>query len=104
MEAGTRHLQINDVKVPLPGPKGSPLRLHMFLDGSMLEVFANDTTALTARLYQNPAPSLRFTMQGDAEIASLQIWQMNPISNDRLTSSLCAIKRSLMQTNQAVSA
>ena len=31
----------------------------MFLDGSVLEVFANETTALTARIYQIPTGPLQ---------------------------------------------
>ena len=89
VETGTRQLRVNDIKAPLAGSAGSPVRLHMFLDGSVLEVFANDTTALTARLYRNPAPLLRITLEGNAEINSLHTWQMNPISKDRLTGSLC---------------
>ena len=92
VEAGKRQLRINEIKSPLAGDAGSPVRLHMFLDGSVLEAFANDTTSLTARLYQNPSPSLRLSLDGNAEIASLNIWQMNPISNGRLTGSLCASK------------
>ena len=90
VENGRRQLQINETKAPLAGDVGSPIRLRMFLDGSVLEVFANNTTSLTARLYQNPSPSLRLTLDGNAEIASLNIWQINPISKDRLTGSLCA--------------
>jgi hypothetical protein len=61
----------------------------MFLDGSILEIFTNDTTTLTARVYQNPSPRLRLVLDGNAELTSLNIWQMNPISKDRLTGSLC---------------
>ena len=83
-----RELQVNAVKASLPGTARSPVVLHMFLDGSVLEVFANETTALTARIYQIPAGPLRMKLEG-AEVASLDAWQMNPISKDRLTGSLC---------------
>jgi beta-fructofuranosidase len=52
--SGSRQLQVNKVTAPLPGAAGSPVHLHMFLDGSALEVFANGTTALTERIYQAP--------------------------------------------------
>jgi beta-fructofuranosidase len=84
-----RELQINTVKASLPGTVGSPLRLHLFLDGSVLEVFANETTALTARLYQIPSGPLHLKIAG-AEVASLDAWQITPISQDRLTGSLCS--------------
>jgi len=88
-QAGSRQLRVNSVSAPLAGVPDSPVRLHMFLDGSVLEVFANDTTSLTARIYQAVSGPLHFSLGANAEIASLNIWDMKPISNDRLTSSLC---------------
>ncbi|HKH97611.1 MAG TPA: glycoside hydrolase family 32 protein [Candidatus Sulfotelmatobacter sp.] len=89
-KSGSRDLRVNTVTAPLPGPAGSPVHLHLFLDGSVLEVFANEATALTARIYQIPSGPLRLELEGNAELASLDAWQMNPISKDRLTSPLCA--------------
>ena len=88
-QGGRRQLRINSVVAPLAGTPNSPVRLHMFLDGSVLEVFANETTALTARIYNVVSGPLHLTLEGSAEIASLTIWQMKPISKDRLTGSLC---------------
>jgi beta-fructofuranosidase len=82
-------LQVNEVKASLPGTAGSPVRLHLFLDGSVLEVFANETTALTARVYQIPSGPLHLKLER-AEIALLDVWQITPISKDRLTGSLCS--------------
>jgi hypothetical protein len=62
----------------------------MFLDGSVLEIFANKTTSLTARVYQIPPGPLRLKMEGEFELSSLDLWQMKPISNDRLTASFCS--------------
>lgn len=89
VDSGKRQLRVNNMTAPLAGPQGSPVRLHMFLDGSALEVFANDTMALTARIYKNVSPRLRLALEGDAEITTLNIWQITPISKDRLTGSLC---------------
>jgi beta-fructofuranosidase len=89
-ESGVRQLHANKVTAPLPGVPGSPLRLHMFLDGSVLELFANDTIALTARVYQIPSGPLRVELEGDVKRASLHAFQIMPISKDRLTSSLCS--------------
>jgi len=82
-------LRINSVAAPLAGPAGSSVRLRLFLDGSVLEVFANETTALTARIYQVPSSPLRLKLEG-AELATLDSWQMTSISKDRLTGSLCS--------------
>jgi hypothetical protein len=62
----------------------------MFLDGSVLEIRANDTTFLTARIYQIPAGPLRLKLEGNVELISLYAWPMTPISKDRLTGSLCS--------------
>ena len=79
-----RELRVNTVPAQLPGSPGDPVRLRMFLDGSVLELFANNTVAATARVYQNASGPLRLSLEGDVELLSLHAWQMTPISNDRL--------------------
>jgi sucrose-6-phosphate hydrolase SacC (GH32 family) len=88
--AGGRELRVDAVRAPLSGAPGSPVHLHIFLDGSVLEVFANGTTSLTKRVYQIPSGPLTLKLAGDAELISLDAWQMTPISRDRLTGSLCS--------------
>jgi beta-fructofuranosidase len=88
-KSGSRELRVNTLAAPLSVSTGSPVRLHLFLDGSVLEVFVNGTTALTARIYQIPSGPLQVRIDGDVELNSLDAWQMIPISKDRLTSSLC---------------
>jgi len=85
-----RELRVNTVTAPLPGVAGSIAHLHLFLDGSVLEVFANEMVALTARVYGVPSGPLRLKLEGEAELAGLDVWQMEPISRDRLTGSLCS--------------
>jgi beta-fructofuranosidase len=96
-------LHVNAVTAPLPGIAGSPVHLHMFLDGSVLEVFANRTTALTARIYQIPSSPLHLKLEGNAELISLDAWQMEPISKDRLTGPLCSTspRRNPLQSRSA---
>ncbi len=89
-KSSTRELRVNSVTAPFPGTHGDPVHLHMFLDGSVLEIFANETTALTARIYEVPTSSLRLKLEGNANLISLDAWQMTPISKDRLTSPLCS--------------
>ena len=86
---GRCELQVNNLTAPLLGALGSPVHLHMYLDGSVLELFANDTTTVTARIYQKATGPLRLKIEGNVELSSLDVWQMSPISNDRLTGSLC---------------
>lgn len=88
-KSGSRELRVNAVPAPLPGVAGSPVHLRVFLDGSVLELFANGTTSLTARIYKIPSGPLRLKIEGEAELTSLDVWQMTPISKDRLTGSLC---------------
>ena len=87
--SGKRELQVNEVKAAFPGGERELIKLHFFLDGSVLEVFANGTTVITARVYQVPSTPLRLVLKGDAELISAQLWQMEPSSKDRLTGSLC---------------
>ena len=89
-QSGSRELRVNTIAAPLPVATGSPVRLHMFLDGSVLEVFANDTVALTARVYQIPSGPLRLKFDGDVKITSLHAWQITAISKDRLTRPFCS--------------
>ena len=89
-KSGRRELRVNTATAPIAGTPGSPVDLRLFLDGSVLEVFANGTTALTARIYRVPSSPLRLKLEGDAEFISLDVWQMTPISKDRLTGSLCS--------------
>jgi len=89
-QGGRRQFRVNTVKALLAGAAGSPVQLHMFLDGSVLEVFVNQTLALTARIYDVPAGPLRLKIEGDAELSDLDAWQMKPISKDRLTGSFCS--------------
>lgn len=59
--------------------------LRMLLDGSVLEVFANDRTAITARLYSAPTAPLQLEAPQEG-LESLDAWGMKPISKDRLSS------------------
>jgi beta-fructofuranosidase len=89
-KSSSPELRVNSVAAPLRGAAQSPVQLHAFLDGSVLEVFVNGTMALTARIYQTPSGPLRLKLEGNAKPSSLDVWQMTPISKDRLTGSLCS--------------
>ncbi len=90
-QSGARQLRVSTVTAPLSGVAGSSVHLHLYLDGSVLEVFASGgATTLTARIYQIPSGPLRLKLEGDAQLVSLDVWQMKPISKDRLTGSFCA--------------
>ena len=54
-KSGGRELEINGASASLSGSTRSPVHLHVFLDGSVLELFANGTGSLTKRIYQVPS-------------------------------------------------
>ena len=69
--------------------RGEPLRLRLFLDGSVIEIFANDRFCLTARVYPAGPRSTGVALHasgGTAKMVSLEAWEMRSISPDRLTS------------------
>ncbi len=68
---------------------GEPLRLRIYIDASVVETFANGSASLTDRVYPSSAGALGiglFAKRGTARLRSLTLWEMSPISSDRLTS------------------
>jgi len=62
--------------------KGEPIRLHVFIDRSVVEVFVNGKACVAARVYPGREDSLgvSFRAQGqDAKLVSLDAWQMGSI-------------------------
>jgi beta-fructofuranosidase len=71
------------------GPKET-LRLHIFLDGSVMEVYANGRASLSERMYPTQPDALglsAYARGGVARMKSVEIWPVRPISTNRLTSS-----------------
>ncbi|MGA3325678.1 MAG: glycoside hydrolase family 32 protein [Terriglobia bacterium] len=67
---------------------GEPLRLTVFVDASVVEVFANGRTCLTGRIYPTRGDSLGvgiFAREGQAHVKSFDAFEMRAISRDRLT-------------------
>ena len=62
--------------------EGEPLRLRVFVDRSIVEVFANGVVCLTKRVYPVRADSTGvrlFANGGDVVVRSLETWQMDTI-------------------------
>jgi hypothetical protein len=57
----------------------------LFVDGSVLELFGNDSTVITERVYKVPAGPLRLVPSDFTDLRSLDLWPISPISKDRLT-------------------
>jgi beta-fructofuranosidase len=62
-----------------------PISLRMFLDGSVLEVFVNEKTVITARVYTVPTGALLVGTPEVEALESFDVWGMKAISADRLT-------------------
>ncbi len=58
--------------------KDEPLRLHIYLDASVIEVFANDRACLTSRVYPTRADSLGLATFG-AVPTQVDVWEMRSI-------------------------
>lgn len=64
---------------PLGLAGGEPLKLRVFLDRSVVEVFANNRQALAQRIYPSRRDSLGtrvFSRGGRAKVTRLQAWDM----------------------------
>jgi beta-fructofuranosidase len=75
--------------IRIVGPKEQPLNVHIFIDGSVAEVVLDESEAYTKRFYYpgTVAPRVGLRFAGVPQvIESLSMWQIEPISPDRLTS------------------
>jgi beta-fructofuranosidase len=73
---------------PFTLDEGETLKLRVFLDASVIEIFANDRACLTSRIYPSRPDSLglgTFARGDKARLMALNVWEMHPISPDRLT-------------------
>ena len=67
---------------PCPLDEDGTLRLNVFLDASIIEVYANDHLKLTGRLYPTLAGSRQtrlFAQGGPAAFSPVQAWDMAPL-------------------------
>jgi beta-fructofuranosidase len=73
--------------IPLRVQPRQPIELHMYVDGSVAEVIVQNSAAYTKRFYYagSVAPRVQLHLEGPATIESLSMWQIDPISSDRLT-------------------
>ena len=67
---------------PLSLADGETLHLHIFVDRSVIEVFANGHTALTTRVYPTRPDSLGlsiFTDDNPLTVNQIDVWQLDSI-------------------------
>lgn len=75
---------VTEQVAPFELQPGEPLRLRVFLDRSVLEVFANDRQCVTQRIYPSRPDSLGvalFARGGTATVKSLETWDMSPVNS-----------------------
>jgi len=86
--ANPKEIVVDRQRLPIFSAQAEPLELHFFLDGSVIELFLNNQVTLTKRFYYPgpTAPELSLSITGNPEdITRLSLWQLTPISKDRLT-------------------
>ncbi|MBI5684476.1 MAG: GH32 C-terminal domain-containing protein [Verrucomicrobia bacterium] len=63
---------------------GEPLRLRVFLDRSVLEVYANDRQCITQRIYPSRPDSLGVSLiarDGSVKVKTLDAWDVSPTNS-----------------------
>ncbi len=82
-------IRIDDKAIPVSKDGAASLQVHIYVDGSVAEVIFSGGTAYTKRFYYagGVAPDIYLKLEGPEDtLVSLQMWQIKPISPDRLTS------------------
>lgn len=79
--AGIEQAEVRVQAAPFTLAADEPLRLRIFLDKSILEVYANGRQCVTQRLYPTRADStgvVLFSQQGTTTVRSLDAWDLEP--------------------------
>lgn len=82
-----RELAIGSMDVSFPLAGATPHRLHVFLDGSVVECFLDGQLGWTSRTYHAAKANLHIQIPPAdlSAVESLHVWPLRPISPDRLT-------------------
>ena len=75
-------------RAPLELAPGEPLKLRIFLDRSVVEIFANSRLCLTKRVYPSRPDSLGvgvFARSNSATLRSMEAWRMASVWPDSVT-------------------
>ena len=68
-------------RAPFALNPGEPLKLRVFVDRSVVEIFANDRQAISRRVYPTRPDSLgvvAFAQEGSARFKHIKAWEMQP--------------------------
>jgi len=86
--ANPGELVVDRQRMPIHLAANEPLQLHFYIDGSVIELFVNNQVTCTKRFYYPgpTAPGIAVSITGkQSDISRLSLWQLTPISKDRLT-------------------
>ena len=81
-------IDIDGKAIPLPSSGRKELEFHFYVDCSVIEAFVNGTASFTKRFYDpgGEAPDIHVKIaEGIPNLSSMTVWQLAPISADRLT-------------------
>ena len=72
-------------KAPWSPEKNDEVELHVYVDHSVIEIFVDEgRTSLTWRVYPTHPESNYFgvfSMQGEVEVTSLEVWEMRSVNS-----------------------
>jgi beta-fructofuranosidase len=88
-KANAKELVVDQQRLPIHLAEAEALELRFFVDGSVIELFVNGQVSCTKRFYYpgSTAPEIAVSVTGKtADIIHLSLWQLAPVSKDRLTS------------------
>jgi beta-fructofuranosidase len=86
--AQPNQIRLDEKTAPIQPDKAGELELHFYIDGSVIEAFVNNQAAYTKRFYYSgsSAPQLSLKIIGKTTcLSGLSMWQLSPISPNRLT-------------------
>ena len=86
--AAQHPISLDGTVVPVKLSDPQTLEVHIYIDGSVAEVFVNKQITYTKRFYYSgrEAPKVQVSIVGaTANLSSLEMWQLAPISPNRMT-------------------
>jgi beta-fructofuranosidase len=78
---GSTHNPVTRIEAPLELRPQESLQLHIFIDGPVLEVFANQRQCITLQVYpqSNQAHGIKVVSEGgEAKLLKAEIWELKP--------------------------
>jgi beta-fructofuranosidase len=78
---GGENPEVTEQAAPFELRDGEPLQLRVFIDHSIVEVFANERQCVTQHVYPTREDSLGITLfakGGEAKVTSIDAWDMAP--------------------------